>query len=254
MTSTETDVCSKHGEYTETYREISLAGEIRRLKRGCPVCEQERSEADAREREERCKAAYKETLTKAGVTKKFHEADFGNYEATTTAQKEVLRVCKEYADRVNEVCSRGENLLLLGSPGTGKNHLATAITKAFLAAGRDVRIVKVYKLLRQVKETYGRGAEERESDIIKRAVDLDLLIMDEWGFKATGTGELSETDKALIFEIVDDRYEAGKPTLIISNLNRKDLGAYIGNDRVLDRLMENHEELIFDWESYRGKK
>ncbi|EIG27035.1 hypothetical protein HMPREF1054_2009, partial [Haemophilus paraphrohaemolyticus HK411] len=50
---------------------------------------------------------------------------------------------------------------------------------------------------------------------------------------------------------INERYEAMKPTILISNLSQQELGAYVG-ERIVDRMREGGGAMIaFDWESYR---
>ena len=73
----------------------------------------------------------------------------------------------------------------------------------------------------------------------------DLLILDEVGVQFG-----SETEKMILFEIINGRYEQLKPTIVISNLADA-LTDYLG-ERVVDRLREGGGRmLIFDWPSYR---
>lgn len=74
-----------------------------------------------------------------------------------------------------------------------------------------------------------------------------LLILDEVGMNL-GT----EFEQRLFFDVLNERHEAMKPTILISNLNLKDVQAYLGL-RVIDRMREDGGKLfVFDWESHRG--
>lgn len=61
----------------------------------------------------------------------------------------------------------------------------------------------------------------------------------------------SETEKLILFEILNGRYEHVLPTILISNLTETELIQYIGT-RCHDRLQEGGgASLSFLWESYR---
>ena len=56
-----------------------------------------------------------------------------------------------------------------------------------------------------------------------------------------------------VFDVINERYENLRPTIILSNLTTEEIRAYLG-DRVYDRLRENGgKAFVFDWDSYRGK-
>lgn len=76
--------------------------------------------------------------------------------------------------------------------------------------------------------------------------DKDLLIIDEVGVQFG-----SESEKIILFEIINERYEQMKPTILISNLSEDELSRYVG-ERIIDRMREGKGAVInFDWESYR---
>jgi DNA replication protein DnaC len=245
-----TAICPIHGEYTAKTAEISLFGNYKKtIATGCPICITEKEQAEKAEKKTRLEKQNRELLENAGITPRFLEADFDNYTVSTPNQQTALDACKDYAARAEETSQTGENLLLIGGLGTGKNHLATGIVKGFLRTRKTVRLIKLAKLLRQIRETYSPKAKESESQILDRLKALDLLILDEVGVKAKD-GATTESDKALLYEIVDDRYENIKPTILISNLNKADLDAYLAEERVIDRL-KGAKIILFDWKSFR---
>ncbi|MNJ56206.1 DNA replication protein DnaC [compost metagenome] len=76
---------------------------------------------------------------------------------------------------------------------------------------------------------------------------LDLLVIDEIGCQKG-----SEYELGLLHNIIDRRYQAVLPTVLISNLDPDGLKAYIG-DRALDRLRQNGGKVVgFTWSSMRA--
>ena len=64
----------------------------------------------------------------------------------------------------------------------------------------------------------------------------------------------SDAEKLLLFDVLNERYERRKPTLMLSNLTAQEVAAYLG-ERVMDRLREDGGEVVvFDWASHRGVK
>lgn len=98
-----------------------------------------------------------------------------------------------------------------------------------------------------VKDTYRRDSDTSESEIIKRLAFPHLLIIDEIGVQYG-----SDAEKNILFDIINERYESLRPTILISNLNLPKLAEYAG-DRVIDRMKEGGGKvLIFDWKSHRN--
>ena len=76
---------------------------------------------------------------------------------------------------------------------------------------------------------------------------LDLLIIDEFGVQ---TG--SDTEKLILFRIVNKRYEYLKPTILITNLSVAEIKKF--EERIFDRLKDNGILLNFSGESNRKSK
>jgi len=135
-------------------------------------------------------------------------------------------------------------LILLGSPGTGKTHIAAGLINHFLANGRACLFVEAIKIFRAVKESWKRP-DRNESDVLKAFVAPDILVIDE-----VGVQHGSETEKMFMTEIINDRYNALKATILCGNLSPKELKATIG-ERAFDRFKENGAIMIIDAPSHR---
>ena len=227
-------ICSKHGSYEQS--EHIVMG--RMFKSVCPKCleEVEKAEKTADSRIE-------------WLSKRRENMRLDNYVVYNDDQRKIVERCVKYTSNFEKVMSLGSCLTLIGNPGTGKTHLATAIALEVMNNGYSVSYKRLYNLMLVIKATYGKGATDTEAAIIKRLAEYDLLVLDEVGLK-----NFSETEVALTYQIIDTRYEAVKPTVIVSNLNLQDLEACIGT-RTIDRLFENHGAVLtFGWESERRKK
>jgi DNA replication protein DnaC len=115
--------------------------------------------------------------------------------------------------------------------------------------GRTVLFTTVMRALRRVKDTWGRDSRESQSEAIAALGFPDLLILDEVGVQFG-----SDAEKLLLFDILNERYERRRPTILMSNLPLDEVSAYLG-ERVFDRLREDGGEFIsFTWESYRKSR
>ena len=55
----------------------------------------------------------------------------------------------------------------------------------------------------------------------------------------------------MLFDILNERYGAQRPTILIGNLTGQELTEYLG-ERVMDRLLERGGVLVpFTWGTYR---
>lgn len=238
-----TETCERHGAFEARH----LFGKIWSK---CPACASEQHAAEERAEAERAKveqlAAWQKRIGSAGIPERFQGRTLDNFEATTATQQYALKFAREYADTFDQAVKSGRSAMFVGRPGTGKTHLAVGIGMRLLAQRRPVMFVTVMRALRRIKDSWGKGSEVTESQVIESLIYPDLLILDEVGVQ---TG--SEFERNALFDVLNERYERRKPVLLLSNMARDDLKQYLG-DRVLDRLREDDGALIaFDWDSHR---
>lgn len=173
----------------------------------------------AEERRERWIARMIET---SGLTPRMRRRTFATWEAYTPALAEVAQVAREYAE------SPDGWLVLYGGVGCGKSHLAVAITWALLERGVAAYYQVVPDLLRRVRETFGADAEETTAALWDRLERCDVLILDDLGAERA-----NEWVRELLYQVIDARYRAEAPTVVVSNLSPQEIGGRIGS-RLLD--------------------
>lgn len=182
-------------------------------------------------------------MDRSGIPKLFKDKTFDDYRADGARQKEIFGYISAYVDKIGT----STGLIFIGKPGTGKNHLATSLIKAAIVAGiNKCQIITASKIIRTIKESWGRK-DLNESEILDKFINLDLLIIDEIGMQFG-----SDTEKLYLSEIINDRYEKIKTTILIGNVTMEQLEKQVG-ERIIDRFREGGKVLVFDWESHRGK-
>lgn len=242
-----TDTCETHGNYEAKGQR--LMGRL--FTSGCPQCAEQAEARKKSEHDDKLRAARERRVRDLAhgslIPKRFQGYGFDDYQPPNDKAAKAKAACQRYAEQFEGRLQMGGGLVLCGKPGTGKTHLACAIANHIMREFCRVPLfTSVTKMSRAVKATYGPKAEKSEAQVIRSFVEPDLLILDEVGAQR-GT----ETELLLAQEIIDERYQEVRPTILISNLPESELGRYIG-DRAIDRMYEGGGAILaFDWESFR---
>lgn len=238
------EICEKHGAFES--RNI-----ISKIWSTCPTCSAEHKLAA--EREQALKeaadrqAAWQRKIGEAGIPERFKNRTLATYKATNAGQKRALAFMTEYAQEFSLVSETGRSAILCGQPGTGKTHLAIGVALHVMATGKLAAFTTVQRMIRRIKDAWRKDSVESESEVINLLVYPDLLIIDEIGVQFG-----SEFEKNFMFDLLNERYEKRRPTILLSNLTAAEVKVFLG-ERIYDRLKEDGGQCVsFDWKSYRG--
>jgi DNA replication protein DnaC len=143
-------------------------------------------------------------LLSHAIPRKFRNLGFDreplpSIERTAPVQvREVRQFCK----RIDEMLDRGRGMWFLGSPGTGKSHLAYLISQHALAAGRSVAIYTGPRLLDEIRRTYGDDTPGATLDLIDRLTSVELLHIEDLAVARPTDWVLEQ-----LYNIINGRYE-----------------------------------------------
>lgn len=245
-TAKATAVCETHGEFQQSTHTLFTGLEI---STSCPDCLKEKQPEGGQcsESEKRKMESIGARIRGACIPKRFEGKSFDNYIVDCPESAKMLKTCRRYAENFAKVKKEGISLILHGNVGTGKSHLSCAIANKLAHDGYSSHYTTIGKAIGAVKDTYRKGSEQGELEVINGYSKPDLLILDEVGIQY-GT----DAEKNILFAIINARYEAMKPTIMISNLDMVGLTQYAG-ERVIDRMKEGGGmTLVFNWGSHRG--
>jgi DNA replication protein DnaC len=129
--------------------------------------------------------------------------------------KEALMMARHYAQEfipgVRDQDLPG--LLLSGSVGVGKTHLAAAILRSTIETkGIEGRFVTVPALLDRLRASYDNGATETPAQILRPIMGADLVVIDELG-ASRPTDWVFDTIELLIGSL----YNAMRPVIVTTN-------------------------------------
>lgn len=137
---------------------------------------------------------------------------------------------------VNYMRNKRNFLLLSGPAGCGKTYIVAAMMEWILGSFSHFRIWKEYDLLKRLREGIEKGWEP--SDQLQYLTDDDLIVVDDLG--SQGHNEWREK---MMFELLDTRYNTGKPTIFTTNLSLEHFKKSY-DPRVASRLFSKENTII----------
>jgi DNA replication protein DnaC len=142
----------------------------------------------------------------------------------------------------------GINPLFIGFPGTGKTFLARALAYRACQANRRTVVVSAAKLLNELHGAELHGLLDKR---LHRYVRADLLVIDDFAVL-----EMDAAQAKLAFQVISERYDYRRSTLITSNRAFKDwtkvfpdpLNAQV----IAERLTERAEVFVMNGKGFRN--
>lgn len=210
--------------FEETCQRSRIEGEFRAVWAPCGECRD--NEARARQR------AF---WGKRGVPARVMDSTLANFKADTEERVSALGKVTDWIRR------GGIFLLLTGTTGTGKGHLASGCLKA---QGNGLWITHA-DMLGDLRASYTLHTTQ---SLIAEWQEAEMFVLDEFGLSPGGKDE-----EPMLYQVLASRYENRRPTIITSNLPLEELRAAIGF-RLLDRMQENCTTVVCKWASWRTAK
>ena len=211
------------------------------IKGSCSLCMEDSVNEEKEHKLIQRRSMVQDLLNNADIPKRFKDATLGNYVVEDPRQQKAL-------DSVNWFLDHFQNstgLIIIGNPGTGKLHLAVGIAKEVVKRFvKPVKITEVVKLDRKIKDSW---ADKSTTRLMRRLAELELLVIDEVGVQSG-----SDTEIRHLTEVINDRYNAMKPTILIGNVTIDQIEKLVG-DRPIDRFREGGKVVACKWKSWRER-
>jgi DNA replication protein DnaC len=141
------------------------------------------------------------------------------------------------------------NIVLIGTVGLGKTHIASAIGRLACLKNQSVLFASAASIINALSEAQQNGSFRTT---LRRYTRPELLIVDELGYLP-----IDKIGGELLFQVFGERYEKAS-TIITTNRVYKKWSKTFANDAVLtsavlDRIIHHCETVVIEGESYRMK-
>lgn len=157
-------------------------------------------------------------------------------------QQKSLRAAQAAMDRYAATLDGG--LFLTGPYGTGKTHLGVALANLVTAQGRGAQYVSTPVLMKDLRAGIADHSTDKR---LEEFIRLDFLVLDD-----LGTEHLSDWGGSLMFDLINERYNAKRATVVTSNYPISAIPGRIGSRLV--QMCEIVSLIAYDYRSIIAKR
>ncbi len=148
-------------------------------------------------------------LDKARIPKRYEDCHFHSYRVLNPSQERAFKYASKLAMEYPAI-ERG--LLLMGTVGVGKTHLAVSILKSLTERGFNCLFYESGSLLKEIQNSYNVYTQSSELKVLAPIFDAEVLVLDE-----LGASKPTEWVRDTMANIINTRYNDKKLTIFTTN-------------------------------------
>jgi DNA replication protein DnaC len=148
-------------------------------------------------------------IEKVKIPRRYENCHFQSYRVLNPSQQQAYGYASKLAMEYPAV-DRG--LLLMGTCGVGKTHLAVSILKALTERGFSCLFYEFGSLLKQIQDSYNPSTQSSELKILANVFEAEILVLDE-----IGASKPTDWVRDTMAHIINTRYNDKKLTIFTTN-------------------------------------
>ena len=176
----------------------------------------------------------------SNLGERFSNRTFANFEAKRDMT--AFKICSNYANNENLFRSKRNSLMLLGGVGSGKTHLAAAISNLLIDKGVPVLFGTFSDHLEHIREEFDHTGQR---EYLNRMKTTPMLVLDD-----IGKEKKTDWTQEILFDVVNYRYEHLLPMIVTTNFDVDGIANYIGS-AIFSRLYEMSSAVTTSGADYR---
>ena len=180
------------------------------------------------------------------MNQRYRDCSLDNFRCRNKFQQAVIDGLREYATDIPTRYKLGEGLVLFGTVGTGKDHLATAMLRTACDVGLTVGWINGQDWFGRLRDRMDTG--EQEADEMRRLTLPQVLLVSD---PLPPVGSLTQYQVTMLYRLVDERYNASKLTFTTLNVGDDEEADKAIGATTWDRLCHGAWKIHCSWASYR---
>ncbi len=179
----------------------------------------------------------------------FDTFSYEYFSGDTLIQMKKIRTLAE--DFVDSFAKNYVNMLFYGNVGSGKTFITNCIAERLIDEGYSVIYLTALRLFELLNgHVFRRNGQTFDEDAYNSLFDCSLLIIDDLGTEVMNSATVTAAE---LFQILNERDNARKPTIISSNLSLEQLKDNY-SERSFSRILGSYELIRFTGEDIRLMK